>query len=122
MFLVKYIFLFCEGFEEDLTCLETGTIFLCDLHLAYILQDQVLQRNNSKSLLFCTPFLFYGKALRKRSMSDAHEINDIEKQCISAGLSSKQLMNRPMDNVGIVCCGAGGGSKYIYSIYIIYNI
>ena len=81
IFMVKYIFLFCEGFEEDLTCLETGTIFLCDLHLAYILQDQVLQRNISKSLLF-------------------------------------QEINPPMDNVGIVCSGAGGGSKYIYSIYI----
>ena len=84
IFLVKYIFLFCEGLEEDLTCLETRTIFLCDLHLAYILQDQVLQRNNSKSLLFCTTFLFYCKALRKRSMSDAHEINDVENQCILA--------------------------------------
>ena len=102
-----------------MTCLETGTIFLCDLHLAYILQDQVLQRNNSKSLLFCTTFLFYGKALRKRLMSDAHEINDVENQCILAGLSSKQLINPPMDNVGIVCGGAGGRSKYIFSIYSI---
>ena len=51
-------------------------------------------------------------------MSDAHEINDIEKQCISAGLSSKQLIYPPMDDVGIVCSGAGGGSEYIYSIYI----
>ena len=44
-------------------------------------------------------------------MSDAHEINEIENQCV-------QLINPPMDNVGIVCSGAGGGSKYIYSIYI----
>ena len=117
IFLVKYIFLFCEGLEEDLTCLETRTIFLCDLHLAYILQDQVLQGNSSKSLLFSPPFLFHGKAFRKRSMSDAHEINDNEKQCFSAGLSSKQFINPPMDNVGIICCGAGGGSKYIHNIH-----
>ena len=51
-------------------------------------------------------------------MSDAHEINEIVNQCVSAGLSSKQLINPPMDNVGIVCSGAGGGSKYVYSIYI----
>ena len=36
-FLVKHISLFCEGFEEDLSCLELGTIFLCDLHFAFIL-------------------------------------------------------------------------------------
>ena len=51
-------------------------------------------------------------------MSDAHEINEIENQCVSAGLSSKQLINPPMDNVGIVCGGEGGRSKYIFSIIL----
>ena len=51
-------------------------------------------------------------------MSDAYEINDVENQCILAGLSFKQLINQPMDNVGIVYSGACGGSKYIHNIYV----